>query len=55
MMNRIHIAITCLVVLALATAGCAGPQEQAQMTFAEAKAQAAERGVPLLIDFYTDW
>ena len=24
-------------------------------TFAEAKALAAERGVPLLLDFFTEW
>jgi hypothetical protein len=40
----------------LLAAGCAGPSYEAPaMTFADAKAEAAERNVPLLIDFYTDW
>lgn len=38
--------------LALAVAVTASADE---MTFAEAKALAAESGKPLLVDFYTEW
>ncbi len=43
--------------LLLATAGCTtGPSQSAgEMTLARAQALAAERGVPMLLDFYTDW
>jgi hypothetical protein len=51
------LTVTALTALVLSAAGCAGPEEvkDKTMTFAEAKAMAAERGVPLLLDFYTDW
>jgi hypothetical protein len=39
----------------LLAAGCAGVGPEGPATLAEAKALAAERGVPILIDFYTDW
>jgi hypothetical protein len=39
----------------LLTAGCAGVSQEGPATLAEAKAMAAERNVPILIDFYTDW
>ena len=37
------------------TAGCAGSDQKGPATLADAKVLAAERGVPILIDFYTDW
>lgn len=39
----------------LLTAGCATVDDTASTSFAEAKAQAAARGVPLLLDFFTEW
>ena len=47
---------SCLgLLLLLAAAGC-GPAEQAPSSpLAEAKALAAERGVPVLLDFFTEW
>jgi hypothetical protein len=39
----------------LMAAGCAGVGQDGPATLAEAKVLAAERGVPILIDFYTDW
>jgi hypothetical protein len=39
----------------LFTAGCTTVDDAAPSTFAEAKAQAAAQGVPLLLDFFTEW
>ena len=39
----------------LLTAGCTTTDDGAPDTFAEAKAQAAAQGVPLLLDFFTEW
>jgi hypothetical protein len=47
-----------VVGLAVLAAGCSGVSQegpQGPTTLAEAKALAAERGVPILLDFYTDW
>ena len=41
-------------LLALA-AGCGTAEQAPPATFAEAKALAAERGVPLLLDVFTEW
>ena len=41
--------------LVLFAAGCGGGESAPPVTFAEAKALAAERGVPLLLDFFTEW
>jgi hypothetical protein len=44
--------------LAVLAAGCGGVSQEGPAgptTLADAKALAAERGVPLLLDFYTDW
>ena len=41
--------------LLLFAAGCGTSEEAAPANFADAKAQAAARGVPLLLDFFTEW
>jgi hypothetical protein len=42
--------------LVLVAAGCSGTSvAPSPMTLADARSLAAERGVPLLLDFYTDW
>ena len=41
--------------LLLFAAGCGTTEDAAPTTFAEAKAQAAALGVPLLLDFFTEW
>jgi len=42
--------------LVLLAAGCAGVSEhQGPTTLAQARELAASRGVPVLLDFYTDW
>ena len=45
------------VALLVLLAACAGPaeQEEATITLAEARSEAAAAGVPVLMDFYTDW
>jgi len=46
------LTITASLVLLVACGGVAtGPPT----TFEQAKTQAASRGVPVLLDFYTDW
>lgn len=49
------ITMIATAALLVSTAGCVGPEEEKTITFADAKATAAEKGVPVLIDFYTDW
>jgi hypothetical protein len=44
-----------VVGLAVLAAGCSGAGHDGPSTLAEAQALAAERGVPVLLDFYTDW
>jgi hypothetical protein len=39
----------------LLAAGCSSVSQDGPATLAEAKVLAADRGVPILIDFYTDW
>jgi hypothetical protein len=39
----------------LLTFGCTTFDDADPTTFAEAKALAATRGVPLLLDFFTEW
>jgi hypothetical protein len=39
----------------LLTAACAGIGHDAPTDLTEAQALAADRGVPILLDFYTDW
>jgi hypothetical protein len=41
--------------LLLFAAGCGTTEDAAPTTFAEAQAQAAAQGVPLLLDFFTEW
>jgi hypothetical protein len=41
--------------LLLVLAGCSGFSPDAPASFAEAKKLASSEGVPLLLDFYTDW
>jgi hypothetical protein len=40
---------------AVLLAGCGSPAPTSGPSLADAQALAVERGVPLLIDFYTDW
>ncbi len=46
-------ALVAIMLLALTMPACA--VNQATGSFADAKAQAAKLGKPILIDFYTDW
>ncbi len=49
-------ALAALAVAALAfAAGCGGDAFDHPGTLAEAKADAARRGVPILLDFSTTW
>jgi hypothetical protein len=41
--------------LAVLAAGCGTVEDAAPTTLAEAQARAAARGVPLLLDFFTEW
>lgn len=45
------------VALLVLLAACAGPveQEETTITLAEVRDEAATAGVPVLMDFYTDW
>ena len=47
-------SILALGLLVLA-AGCAATEQGPPATLAEAQTLAAERGVPLLLDFFTEW
>lgn len=51
------ITFVALATLVLSVAGCAGTEKakEKSLTFADAKALAAERGVPILLELYTDW
>jgi hypothetical protein len=44
-----------LLILLLATAGCGQVEPSPPGSLAEAKSQAAARGVPILLDFFTEW
>lgn len=47
---------SCLALaLLLAAAGCGQTEQAPPGTFAEAKILASERGVPVLLDFFTEW
>ncbi len=54
-MKRFAVLSTVGVGLAVLAAGCTGVSQEGPTTLAEAQALAAERGVPVLLDFYTDW
>ena len=54
-MRRSAVLSVTVVAFALLAAGCTGVSHEGPTTLAEAKALAAERGVPVLLDFYTDW
>ena len=57
-MNRSAVLSALVVGFAVLAAGCSGVSQEGPTgptTLAEAKALAAERGVPLLLDFYTEW
>jgi hypothetical protein len=41
--------------LALLAAGCGADRAPVPSNVSDAREQAARRGVPVLIDFYTDW
>ena len=41
--------------LALVAAGCGPAETPAPSGFDEARAEAARRGVPVLVEFFTDW
>lgn len=48
--------LSCLaLILLLAAAGCGEVEQAPPGTLAEAQALAAERGVPVLLDFFTEW
>jgi hypothetical protein len=44
-----------LALLAACTGGGSGSATEGTQSLADARALAAETGVPVLIDFYTDW
>ena len=54
-MKRFAVLSVLVVGLAMLAAGCSGVSQEGPTTLAEAQALAAERGVPVLLDFYTDW
>jgi hypothetical protein len=54
MMKRPALPLIALGLLFFA-AGCGTTEDAAPTTLADAKALAAEQGVPLLLDFFTEW
>ncbi len=55
-MRKLVFVSALVVGLVLLTGGCSKVSHQeGPATLAAAQALAAERGVPLLLDFYTDW
>jgi hypothetical protein len=54
-LKRFTVLSALVVGLAMLAAGCRGVSQEDPTTLAEARALAAERGVPVLLDFYTDW
>lgn len=54
-MNRTATLSLLVSGIMLLTAGCTGVSQDGPATLAEAKALAADRGVPILLDFYTNW
>ena len=54
-MKRLTFLSTLFVGLASFAAADGGVSQEGPTTLAEAQALAAERGVPVLLDFYTDW
>lgn len=55
-MRKIAVLAALVVGLSLVAGGCSKvSQTEGPATLAQAQALAAERGVPLLLDFYTDW
>jgi len=47
---------SCLALtLLLAAAGCSEVEQAPPGTLADAQARAAARGVPVLLDFFTEW
>ena len=46
---------TLALVAALLAAGCGGAEGESFVLIAEAQKEAAAKGVPVLLDFYTDW
>ena len=54
-MKRHAVLSTLVLGFAVLASGCSGESHEGPTTLAEAKALAAERGVPVLLDFYTDW
>ena len=57
-MMKLQVAtLIAMAALLAVMAGCAGSEEvkEKSITLADARAMAAEKGMPVLIDFYTDW
>jgi hypothetical protein len=54
-MRRSVLPTCAALALLLVAAGCERVEQAPPGTFAEAKIQAAERGVPVLLDFFTEW
>ena len=53
--SRYPVGPSILAAPLLALAACGGVATGPPTTFEQAKAQATSRGVPVLLDFYTDW
>ncbi len=54
-MRKTAIYSTLALVAALFAAGCGGAEGESFVLIAEAQTEAAAKGVPVLLDFYTDW
>jgi len=54
-MRRFVVPSWLALTLLLAAAGCGGVEPTPPGNLAEAQAQAAARGVPVLLDFFTEW
>jgi hypothetical protein len=55
LMNRSRVPSLLITASLVALAACGGVATGPPTTFEQAKAQATSRGVPVLLDFYTDW
>lgn len=55
LMNRSRNVFWLSATTLLLVVACSGVATGPPTTFEQAKAQAASRGVPVLLDFYTDW
>ena len=53
--RKTAVCSTLLLAGLLVAAGCGVPEGESVVSIADAQKEAAARGVPVLLDFYTDW